>query len=165
MFKKYPIWFFLIIAIGVIGDQVSKNIALAKLENGARFFGETRLGFELAYNSGSAFSLFENSTLILAILAFVIAICLIVYFPKCQSRMLQIGINLIIAGAFGNLLDRFVRTPYYGKGHVVDFIVLWNWPNFNIADSLICVGVVIGIIASFRISNSHHSKDPSDAVA
>jgi signal peptidase II len=48
--------------------------------------------------------------------------------------------SLVMAGAFGNLLDR-VRN-----GYVIDFVHLhwrdaWSWPIFNLADSLIFVGM------------------------
>jgi signal peptidase II len=55
---------------------------------------------------------------------------------------------LIIAGALGNLVDRF------RFGYVVDFIEWYyrdyHWPVFNIADSCIVVGAVLLILFSFR---------------
>jgi signal peptidase II len=50
---------------------------------------------------------------------------------------LTVAIGLISGGALGNLFDR-VRL-----GHVVDFLSVGSWPNFNIADSAITVGVLI----------------------
>ena len=46
---------------------------------------------------------------------------------------------LILAGGIGNLIDRIFR------GYVIDFIDinLFNFPNFNIADMSIVIGVII----------------------
>lgn len=160
MFKKYRFSFFVIIVLGVLVDQLTKNFAMSKLEDGSHFYGGTRLGFELAYNSGSAFSLFGGSTLLLTILSISICSYLIYAYPKNQNRLMQLAFNLIIAGALGNVVDRFVRTPYNGKGHVVDFIVLWSWPTFNVADSLVTIGVVLAIVATLFF-NTHSAKEAS----
>ncbi len=56
------------------------------------------------------------------------------------------GLALIAGGAVGNLIDR-VRF-----GAVIDFIDIhwhgYHWPAFNIADSAICIGVVMFMILS-----------------
>ena len=60
------------------------------------------------------------------------------------SKLFNIGCYILIGGAIGNLLDRFLY------GAVVDFIVLHYenlyWPAFNLADSAICCGVFIFLI-------------------
>ena len=48
------------------------------------------------------------------------------------------------AASRGNLTDRIVRQPEPFHGHVVDFLMLPNWPVFNIAD--ICINVAAGLI-------------------
>jgi signal peptidase II len=61
-----------------------------------------------------------------------------------RQRILQVALAFVMAGALGNFVDRMVRS------YVVDFVewYWWNrpdlrWPNFNLADSLISVGVVL----------------------
>lgn len=60
----------------------------------------------------------------------------------------RLAIDLIIAGAIGNLIDRL------RLGHVIDFIdwhyAGWHWPAFNIADAAISVGAALWIILSLR---------------
>lgn len=148
MFSNYKKSFFIIVFFGLFVDQLSKALALNSLKDSRKFFFDTRLGFELAYNSGSAFSLFTGSTFILTILAIAIAIALFLYYPKCDSRLMEIAFTFIITGALGNIIDRFFRTPYWGKGRVIDFLVLWDWPTFNIADSFVSVGVALAVIAT-----------------
>jgi signal peptidase II len=57
---------------------------------------------------------------------------------------------LVVGGAIGNLLDRFLH------GAVVDFIDVhygnWHWPAFNIADSFISVSIVCLVIFNLFLS-------------
>ncbi len=46
------------------------------------------------------------------------------------------GYAFVLAGAFGNVLDRLAR------GYVIDFIHLSHWPIFNVADALIVLGLL-----------------------
>jgi signal peptidase II len=104
-----------------------------------------------AENPGAAWGLFRdlslsarNTVFSLTLLGAVIFI--LVYFRKLAQaqRMLQVALSLVFAGAIGNFIDRLAR------GYVVDFID-WHWwrrpdlywPTFNIADSMIVVGVVL----------------------
>jgi signal peptidase II len=71
------------------------------------------------------------------------------YFRKLrpEQRYLQIALALVLSGAVGNFLDRLAR------GYVIDFVewYWWNrpdirWPTFNVADSLIVVGVAMLVL-------------------
>ena len=55
------------------------------------------------------------------------------------SRLPRVALGMMLAGAIGNLLDRL------RMGAVVDFIDIGPWPIFNIADSLIVVGIAITV--------------------
>jgi signal peptidase II len=46
----------------------------------------------------------------------------------------DVGLGLALGGAAGNLADRVAR------GAVVDFIALWSWPSFNLADAAMLSG-------------------------
>jgi signal peptidase II len=110
-----------------------------------------------AENPGAAWSMFASWPDHVRIPFFhvisVLAIGLIgFYFHKLKSdqRLLQVALALVMGGALGNLLDRFLR------GYVIDFIdwhlndplwvtARWHWPTFNIADAGISLGV--GLIA------------------
>ena len=74
---------------------------------------------------------------------------ILVYFRKLtrEQRPAQVALSLVFAGAIGNFIDRVAR------GYVVDFIdwYWWNrpdlyWPTFNIADSMIVVGVLLLVL-------------------
>jgi signal peptidase II len=61
-----------------------------------------------------------------------------------RQRFLQVALAFVLAGTIGNLIDRLLRR------YVIDFIdwYWWNrpdlrWPTFNIADSLLVVGIAM----------------------
>src|SRR5258706_6653378 len=108
-------------------------------------------------NPGAAFGLFADGDPTTRLFIFVgvsIAAVLIIlsFFRQLApgDRLSALALGLILGGAFGNLTDRIVR------GVVVDFIhfKLWRgytWPDFNLADSFIVVGVgflILELLAS-----------------
>jgi len=62
---------------------------------------------------------------------------------KENEKTLALSFSLVLSGAIGNLIDRFLY------GEVVDFLEFYvssfHWPSFNIADTAICIG--IGLLA------------------
>lgn len=112
--------------------------------------------FNLTYvtNTGAAFSMFAHydspwrhylfvGVNTAAVLGFTIA-----YFRMKKGKNLYfLPFGLIAGGAAGNVIDRL------RYGSVVDFLdVYWgthHWPTFNVADSAICVGVVLFLVINF----------------
>lgn len=117
------------------------------------FFG---IEFSLVHatNTGAAWSIFADHGSLLLYLRIVLIAGLIYFYFKEKTSYLKFPIALIIAGAFGNILDIF----FYG--HVIDmfYFVFWgySYPVFNIADSAICVGVFLYILLSWK--TPHASK-------
>ncbi len=91
------------------------------------------------YNRGVVFGLFQNGGDIFAVLAFIVALAIIYYFPRVPAAdwPLRLAMSLQLGGAIGNLIDRITI------GHVVDFISVGTFPVFNVADSSITIGVVV----------------------
>ena len=56
----------------------------------------------------------------------------------------------LLGGAFGNLVDRLLRSPGVGRGRVIDWIHLHHWPVFNIADTAISLGGVAAVLLVLR---------------
>jgi signal peptidase II len=135
-----------IAAIIVILDQWTKSIVRQNLA-----FGEMWMPLQWLspyarivhwYNTGVAFGLFQDKNLLFSILALLISVFLIIFYPKLTEEdwFLRIALGLQLGGSLGNLTDRITI------GHVTDFISVGNFPVFNIADSSISVGVVVMII-------------------
>ena len=103
-------------------------------------------------NTGAAFGLFADAPVGIRLSFFigisVVAIGIIFsFFRKLApgDRLAALALGLILGGAIGNLIDR-VRFK-----EVVDFLHfrLWggySWPDFNVADSCIVVGVGVLVL-------------------
>lgn len=101
-------------------------------------------------NRGVSFGLFSNfvSPLIMGIITAIISICIFVYMLK-KPKTEQYGFLLILSGATGNIIDRFL------EGYVIDFINFhlgkYAFPAFNIADISIFLGVCWLLILEFNL--------------
>jgi signal peptidase II len=126
----------------VVADQASKALALSALAEGRRIPLVGRyLDLRLVRNPGSAFGLFQSSTI--AVFAASLVILSVVSFWAFQNPSATVRFGLVVGGGAGNLIDRIFRPPGFGKGHVIDFINLSFWPTFNLADSAIVTGVTL----------------------
>ena len=104
------------------------------------FFG-IEGSISLAINRGAAWGIFSEFQLILLVIRILVILGLVVYlcfFNK--NRGMGFPFVLIISGAIGNVVD------YFLYGYVIDFIHFKFWgyafPVFNIADSVITIGVI-----------------------
>ncbi len=90
-------------------------------------------------NSGAAFGSFQNGNAVFTVLAILVIIAIIYYFPRVEVNdwTLRLAMCLQMGGAAGNLVDRLMA------GKVTDFISIGTFPVFNVADSSISVGVVV----------------------
>ena len=98
-------------------------------------------------NTGISFGMLNNikyGQFILSTVVLCIVIFLIYLAWKTKEKFELFVYSLIIAGGFGNLYDRIV---YGGVFDFLDFhLGEYHWPAFNIADSLICIGVALIIL-------------------
>lgn len=117
-------------------------------------------------NPGAAFGLFTGGPTWLRLALFIgisiLAVGLVLSFYRrlpAGDRLTALALGLILAGALGNLVDRVAR------GEVVDFLHfrLWGgyvWPDFNLADSFIVVGVGLLLVEMMAgESDSGESRD------
>lgn len=113
------------------------------------------LAFTYVTNTGAGFSILQNMNLLLIIISFAVII-LLIYFHK---HIPKFSMLLILSGITGNLIDRI----FYGS--VIDFINFKLWPIFNIADSLICIGVIYWIIILVRDERNTNTNDNNTSNA
>lgn len=146
-------WLYLVVALALITvDQFTKNLAIATLEPGINnpVIGEL-LSWRLVYNDSAAFSLGFGQTWILAVLAAAATLATIWFSRKITSRSWAVMAGIFLAGVVGNLIDRLIREPSFGNGHVVDFIQIpFNFPVFNLADIFIVSMASLTVIRVFR---------------
>ena len=144
-------------------DQVTKALAVDRLtgEPDKQVLGEL-LQLHLTRNAGAAFSTGTAYTEVLSILAIVAALVVIWLARRVGSTAWAVALGLLLAGIAGNLTDRLVREPGPFRGHVIDFLMLPNWPVFNVADMCINVAAVLILVQAFRgirIDGGRHRED------
>lgn len=146
--------FWLVVAaVIVILDHVTKYLASENLTLYRPVPVTSWLNLTLAHNTGAAFSLFADASgwqrWFFIVVGVLVTLVLLVWLARQPpgARLLPATLALVIGGALGNLVDRIVH------GYVVDFIDVyyagWHWPAFNLADSAICVGVILLLVEGF----------------
>ena len=131
-----------------IFDLITKSIVRANLAVGESWPDEDWLvKITHVTNTGAAFGILQGQGLFLVVTA-VIAIGAIAFyyvFPPLEHGLLRLALGLQLGGAAGNLLDR-VRF-----GEVTDFVDFPRYPEFNVADSSIVIGLFV--IGAFFVLN------------
>lgn len=147
--KRFGLWMALILV--VIGlDQGSKFAILQHFAEYEALRITDFFNLVLVYNPGAAFSFLADHSgwqrWFFTILAAVICSWLgrLTWVHRAE-RLQPAAFSLVIGGAIGNVIDRL----YHGR--VVDFLDFHlaehHWPAFNLADSAICLGVILMIVA------------------
>ncbi len=115
--------------------------------------------FVLAENDGAAFGIFSGKPYHLAAVSVIalVIIFAIFLFSRIHHKLVHIALALFAAGVCGNLYDRI-----FNNGSVRDFIDVhiqisgreYRWPTFNVADSLLCIGVGLLFISTLLTEKS-----------
>jgi signal peptidase II len=136
------------------------------------------LQFVYVENPGMAFGIsFGPLKFLLSLFSVFASIALIWYLYKLRffDKYIQLGIAFILAGATGNLIDRVFYGVIFGynsilNGRVIDWILFdipdvdflglnyTHFPVFNVADSMVTIGVVFLILFNSRIPNISQLK-------
>ncbi len=132
-------------------DQVTKWLAVEHLtgRDDIELVGEL-LQLRLIRNPGAAWGLGSDYTWIFTCLAIAAVGVVIAVLPRVRSRVWAWALGLLAAGVVGNLTDRVFREPSTFHGHVVDFLMLPNWPIFNVADMSLNAAVVLILLQTLR---------------
>jgi len=151
MQKKYKLLLF-IVPIVITLDQITKYWAIVNLKSGKNITViDGYFNFIYRENKGAAWSFLANTKdsfripfFMTVTIGAILLVLFMIYKLKEEQKILQVVFPLIVAGATGNLLDRFTN------GAVVDFIDwhigVHHWPTFNIADvSLVAAMVLLGL--------------------
>ena len=135
--------FYIIIVVIMAGvDQFIKIWASSNLMGTASVTVIPKL-LQLTYteNYGAAFSIFWGKRWPLILITGTVLFGLFIYLisGRCKDKYVSAGLTMIVSGGLGNLIDR-IRL-----GYVIDYLdisPLFNYPIFNFADCLVCVGAV-----------------------
>ena len=146
----------IIAIVAVALDQISKYFVVQTMYNSSAEFIPGFIGFRYCENTGAAFSFFDDGTIILTILSFILFALLVYIMAKVRKSKGPWQVNaclaMIAGGAAGNLIDRLFL------GYVVDFIEFqfMNFAIFNVADCFICVGAAVLIIYLLFTKKGRH---------
>ncbi len=140
---------FLIAAVIVILDQWTKWLVRTNIVSGEAWLPKNLMWLMPYarivhwYNTGAAFGMFKDASMVLTILAFVVIGAILFYYPQVEKDdwLLRLALSLQLGGALGNLVDRLTI------GHVTDFISVLNFAVFNVADASITIGAVLLFIS------------------
>jgi signal peptidase II len=137
---------FALVAIGVvILDRVTKILVQAYVAPGREIQVLPHVWIANTHNSGAAFGMAPQATVLFSIASVVVSAGLFLYAVRtAMGPWTGTVLGLIMGGTAGNGYDRLVH------GTVTDFIALHFWPVFNVADSAITVGVVLILVGYLR---------------
>jgi signal peptidase II len=147
--KKALFWF--AAGVSLVLDRLTKlwvvqNFVLSRPPDTVPLLPEV-FHFTYVTNTGAAFSLFEGVDWLkwLSLVVSLGLVCFGLFGPRLPGWE-QAGYGLLLGGAAGNGIDRFVT------GHVIDFLDfrLINFPVFNVADISINLGLACLLIATWR---------------
>ncbi|MBR7116674.1 MAG: signal peptidase II [Clostridia bacterium] len=147
--KRRLIDYILYIAVligGVVIDQLTKVLAVAFVKPVPTIpLIEGVIHLTYVENTGAAFGMLKDAPWVFNTFSTIaiVAMLLYLFLGHANGRLYEISIAMIISGGIGNMIDRLAL------GYVVDFIDfrLINFAVFNGADSLVCVGAGLLILA------------------
>lgn len=144
-------------------DVVTKILAVERLDGrpDVPLVGDV-LVLNLVRNPGAAFSTGTQYTVVLSCLAIVAVLVVLYLSVRVRSRLWAVALGALLAGVSGNLTDRLLREPGPLRGYVIDFLMLPNWPVFNIADVCINVAAALILVQAFRGIRLDGTRVPED---
>jgi len=148
--------FWPLMIVGFALDLASKSAVFEWLEQqpyGSVSVIDGFLRLVKAQNPGAAFGIAagKHYLLITVSVIAVVMIFTVFLFGRTRGKLMYIALGLFGAGICGNLYDRI-----FNDGLVRDFIDVYynryHWPAFNLADSMLCVGVGLMFISTLWFS-------------
>ncbi|MFQ5824025.1 MAG: signal peptidase II [bacterium] len=143
----------------IVFDQVTKLSVRYFFEKGIphKIIGDfVRLTY--IENPGMAFGIQVGGQQFFTVFATIASVIIFIYIVRARNEKFssRFALSLILGGAIGNLIDRFL----FGK--VVDFIDIGikntRWPIFNVADSSVTIGMIILVAMVFFDKSEKNEK-------
>ena len=151
------------VILGVLADALTKLLAVSRLKGEDPVpFVRGVLRFSYVENRGAAWGMLSDHRWVFMLFSAVAIVVIVIYLIRRDPPIsLFLSLSLILSGGIGNMIDRTFR------GYVVDFIefYLFEFPVFNVADSLVVVGaglLIVWLIAdTVRERKEKNGKDPN----
>jgi len=151
------IWI-IIAALVIVIDRISKYIIESNVEYGQMISVIDNIFYITHHqNKGAAWGILQNGRIFFIILTPIIAVAIIYFIFKPESKFLKLALSFVLGGAAGNYIDRVL------KGEVTDFLQVfigtYPFPIFNIADSSIVLGTILLAIYLLFMHKEQKEKD------
>ena len=134
--------FLLLVLLDILSKYIVFNyIDLYQFIKITYFFDITHI-----HNFGVSFGLFAGTipALVLVFVGLFVTAFVLYLYTNSRDLLERWGLFIIICGAIGNIVDRFIN------GYVIDFLYLhinqYYWPAFNFADIYISIGIIMIIV-------------------
>lgn len=144
---KKNIKYLIIVIVAILLDQFVKYLVIDNLKVYQSFpLIKNFLFITLIYNTGAAFSMFNEMTFLIAVVSIVVLVYLVRDMNKEKTH--NFTKSMLCAGIIGNLIDRVFRQS------VVDFINIhifkYSFPVFNFADIYIVISIIVLMIYNIK---------------
>lgn len=159
LIRRY--WQIILIAVVItVLDQWTKGLVRANIPMGGTWLPESWewLGPYARivhwFNTGAAFGLFKEGSMVFTVLAFIVIGLILYYYPHVEQAdwSLRLAMSMQLGGATGNLIDRLTI------GHVTDFISVGKFPVFNVADASITVGAAVLFVGVWMMERAERKN-------
>jgi len=159
LIKRY--WQIVVIAIVIVGlDQWTKSLVRANIPVGGMWLPDSLQWLHPYarivhwYNTGAAFGMFKQGSMVFTVLAFIVIGLILYYYPQVDQAdwSLRLAMSMQLGGATGNLIDRLTI------GHVTDFISVGKFAVFNVADASITVGAAVLFLGVWMMERAEKMK-------
>jgi signal peptidase II len=148
---RLNVWMISLAAIVLSTDQATKYWAISALAGDRQITVIPHLiQLRLLYNPGAAFSIGAEMTWVFTLAAAIAVVGILYTGRRLGSPGWAVALGGLLGGAASHLLDRLLRAPGLGLGHVVDFIDYNGFFVGNIADIAITGGTGLLVLLSVR---------------
>jgi signal peptidase II len=149
--EVFLVFYYLIAILIILLDQFTKWLIVSKMTFGDSIPIINNVLYITSHrNRGAAWGILQGQMWLFYAITLVVIIAIIYYIQKAAKGkwLLGISLGLMLGGAIGNFLDRVIRKEVVDFIHT--YILGYNFPVFNIADSSLCIGVVLLMIVMLR---------------
>jgi signal peptidase II len=146
----------------VVADQVTKSlVAAGRIADGSTFGWIT---VRVARNHGASGGVASGYPVLVTIAALAITALAAALALRASGRTAAICLAAVLGGALGNLSDRIFRSPWFGRGGVVDWIhfAAGGGGSLDVADLFIQFGV-IGAVIAMLVTGRSRARHPQQS--
>jgi signal peptidase II len=147
MWRYFLVFYYLLALFVILLDQFTKWLIVSKMNYGDSITIINNFLYITSHrNQGAAWGILQGQMWLFYVITLIVIVAIIYYIQKAARAKVLLGVSLglMLGGAIGNFIDRVVRKEVVDFIHT--YIFSYNFPVFNIADSALCIGVILLMI-------------------